>query len=186
MAEPHILRKDTLLPSTRLLRAGSLLTHFVAASLSHAGGGIIGTRTGGEFATPAPSSGGVGFGALAQMILALAIVAFLLKWVLPKVAGKVSKKLVTTADSGIRVEESAQFAGGSLYIVSARGKSILISVTGTQVTTLTELDSVPKPIKDPFEQVLEAAQAMPTPTSAELEARAALDRLAHLTEAHGQ
>jgi len=150
------------------------------------GTGVAGTRLGGEYAAPAPAGSGVGFGALAQMTLALAIVAFLLKWVLPRIAGKVTKKFVTTSGGGIKVEETAQFAGGSLYIISARGKSLLISVSGANVTTLAELSAPTRSAEDPFEFALAEAQARPAPSAAELEARAALDRLSRLTVGHAR
>ena len=118
------------------------------------------------------------------MILALAIVAFLLKWVLPRIAGKITKKLVTSPDGGIHVEESAQFAGGSLYIISARGKSLLVSVAGTNVSTLSDLSQPTRSQLDPFELALAEAQARPALSAAELETRAALDRLSHLTAGH--
>jgi flagellar biogenesis protein FliO len=148
--------------------------------------GVAGTRLGGGYAPPSTPTTGVGFGALAQMMLALAIVAFLLKWVLPRIAGKITKKLVTSPEGGIQVEESAQFAGGSLYIISARGKSLLISVAGTNVTTLTELSDPSRSPADPFEVALAEAQSRPAPSKAELDTRAALDRLTHLTAGHAR
>src|ERR1700678_1724271 len=103
----------------------------MAATAAEAGTGIVGTKLGSDYSPVTTSTNsGVGFGALAQMILALCVVAFVLKWVLPKLAGKITgKKLVTNVTGGIQVEETAQFAGGNLFIVSARGKTILISVT---------------------------------------------------------
>lgn len=156
----------------------------VGGATAWAGAGPLGTKIGGDYALPPAGATGVGFGSLAQMILALAIVAFLLKWVLPKIAGKLTKKLVTTPASGILIEESAQFAGGSLYVITARGKSILVSVAGTTVATLTELDAQAAKPADAFELVLTEAKAKPAPTAAELEARAALDRLTQLTGGH--
>jgi hypothetical protein len=170
----------------RFIRKIASASLFVLAAAAQAGTGVAGTRLGGDYTQTPSTSTGVGFGALAQMVLALAIVAFLLKWVLPKVAGKLTKKLVTTAQGGIQIEESAQFAGGSLYIVSARGKSILISVAGTTVSTLTELTQAPQSQPDAFELALAQAQARPGQTNAELEARAALDRLSHLTVGHAR
>lgn len=166
-------------------RSGAVVGVFILAHSALAGGtGLVGTKLGGDFATPQPAAG-VGFAALAQMLFALAIVGFLLKWVLPRIAGKMTKKLTASPEGGIRVEESAQFAGGNLYIVSARGKSLLISVAGANVATLAELPT-PTTKPDPFEVALAEAQVRPPHSAAELEARAALDRLTQLTGGHAR
>ncbi len=91
-------------------------------------------------AQPQPVVNGFQF---VQMIVAVAIVLGLLKFVLPRVVGKVGKGLHTGLNSSIRVEESATFAAGQLHIVSARGKAILIAVTPQGVTTLADLTEVP-------------------------------------------
>jgi len=165
-------------------KVGLVLLVIGLATIAAAGTGVAGTRLGGEYAPAGSVSTGVGFGALAQMVLALAIVAFLLKWVLPRIAAKFTKKLVSSPEGGIHVEESAQFAGGSLYIISARGKSLLVSVAGTSVTTLSDLTQPTRLHADPFELALAEAQARPASSAAEVEARAALDRLSHLTVGH--
>ncbi|MHB8636165.1 MAG: hypothetical protein ACYC96_06810 [Fimbriimonadaceae bacterium] len=165
-------------------KLGSTVALVGLAAVSFAGQGVAGTRLGGEYAPPSTGNTGVGFGALAQMMLALAIVAFLLKWVLPRIAGKVTKRFVTTTKSGIQIEESAQFAGGSLYIINARGKSLLISVAGTNVTTLADLPQTESVPQDEFELAVAAAEIRPAATAAELQARVALDRLTHLTVGH--
>lgn len=165
-------------------KVGLILFALGSAAFAAAGAGVAGTRLGGEYAPAGSASTGVGFGALAQMVLALAIVAFLLKWVLPRIAGKFTKKLVASPEGGIQVEESAQFAGGSLYIISARGKSLLVSVAGTNITTLSDLSQPTRSQSDAFEVALAEAQARPQLSVAELETRAALDRLSHLTAGH--
>ncbi len=101
---------------------------------------------------------------LLQMLLALAIVFALLKFALPKVASKLSKKLVTGVDSSIRIEESANFAGGSLYVVSARGKTLLLSVGSSGVSCIADLTSSKSEPEPPlFTEILEASVAQPTP-----------------------
>lgn len=90
-----------------------------------------------------------------QMFISLAIVLGLLKFVLPKIAGKLNKKLVTPLNSGIKIEESAHFAGGALYIVSARGKSLLLSVGTSGVQCLTDLTEANPAKQEPlFMEVL--------------------------------
>src|SRR5687767_10574766 len=74
-----------------------------------------------------------------QLLVALGIVLLVLKFVLPKFISKLNKRLVTSQEGGIKVEESASFAGGDLYIVNARGKALLLSVATTGVTCLADL-----------------------------------------------
>lgn len=94
------------------------------------------------------SSGG-GMGALFNVLLALGIVYGLLRYAMPKVLARMNKRLVTGAGSAIKVEESASFAGGSLYVVSARGKAILLSVGAQGVRFLADLTETPKAAESP-------------------------------------
>lgn len=120
--------------------------------------GYLGTR---EEKTSAPmtSAGGpIGVGSLVQMAIALAIVLALVKWVLPKFLGKLNQRLVPSLGSTIKVEESAAFAGGNLYIVNARGKTLLLSATNTGVTMLADLTDAPaEPQVETFQEILEEA-----------------------------
>jgi len=98
-----------------------------------------------------------------QMFISLAIVLGLLKFVLPKVAAKLSKRIVTPLNSGIKIEESAHFAGGALYIVTARGKSLLLSVSNTGVQCLSDLTEPNKAAPEPlFMDVLKEEFDHPT------------------------
>lgn len=132
---------------------------------------------------------------IVQLVIALAVVLALVKWILPKILTRVSKKIVTGIGSQIRIEESAAFAGGNLYIVQAKGKSLLLSVSQQGVQCLADLteESIPTTIAEPeFEQLLAAAPAIPDfvrvhasaqvipnqPT--ETEVQRVLDRLARL------
>jgi hypothetical protein len=146
--------------------------------------GFAGTKTGGDYGATTASSG-VGFGALVQMVVALVIVAVLLRTVLPKIAGKLTKKLVAPTTSGLVIEESAQFAGGNLYVVSVRGKTMLLSATTQGVQHLADLTATPEPAKqDPFVAILEKAENTPAESEAELEIRATLDALRQLNQVH--
>jgi hypothetical protein len=140
----------------------------------------------------AAASPGVGFGPLLQMMIALGIVLGLLKVVLPKVAAKFGKRIVTGLNSPINIEESAAFAGGNLYVVSVRGKTLLLSASQAGVNCLADL-TTPGPVKDEptFGEILEVQQATPAPAMALIEApdvepveddsvQAALDRLSRL------
>ena len=141
---------------------------------------------------------------LFQMLLALGIVFALLKFALPRVANKLNKRLVTGLNSTIRIEESANFAGGSLYIVNAREKTLLLSVGTNGVSCVADLTPATKPKEAPlFSEVLDRASgdlgmievevALPPTSSAtagatqtprpepdERQVRQALDRLARI------
>lgn len=94
-------------------------------------------------------SGGGGIGALFNVLLALGIVYGLLRYAMPKVMSRLNKRLVTGTGSAIRIEESASFAGGSLYVVSARGKSLLLSVGAQGVRCLADLTETAKAAEAP-------------------------------------
>lgn len=76
---------------------------------------------------------------LVQLLLALAIVFVLIRYLLPKVVAKAGKRLVTKVGSPIKVEESASFGGGMLYVVEARNKTLLLSVGAQGVSCLADL-----------------------------------------------
>lgn len=141
------------------------------------------------------AASGAGIGSLFNILLALGIVYGLLKFAMPKMLGRMNRKLATGVGSDIRIEESATFAGGSLYVVSARGRSLLLSVGTQGVQCLADLtDPVPKPEPPTFgdfvEQEIRAVSAERTPASPTLEetpvpesewatALERLERLAH-------
>lgn len=95
-----------------------------------------------DLVVPAPSretAAPVGLPQLFQLLAALGIVLALLKWVLPKVMAKMNKRLVTKVGSTIRIEETAAFAGGMLYVVTARDKTLLLAVGAQGVQCLADL-----------------------------------------------
>lgn len=110
-----------------------------------AGPGMLGTRTD---ATPSVAGGSspVGIMSMIQMLVALGIVVALVKFVLPKFLGKVAKP---TSEGDITIESTASLnASGSLHIVSARGRTLLIGATPTGMTCLADLteDAEPAPL----------------------------------------
>jgi hypothetical protein len=122
----------------------------------------LGTKSDVVFAS-APSSGIP----ILQMFISLAIVLGLLKFVLPKLATKLNKKLVTPLNSSIKIEESAQFAGGALYVVTARGKSLLLAVSGAGVQCLSDLTPAVAPKPEPlFMDILKEEVDQPAATFA--------------------
>lgn len=97
-----------------------------------------------------------------QMLLALGLVLVLLKFLLPKLIGKFGKKLVTKLDGGVKVEESANFPGGTLYVVSARKKTLLVSVAASGVACLADLTEptiAPEPLT--FQEMVDHAVVEP-------------------------
>ncbi len=76
---------------------------------------------------------------LLQMVIVLLIVVGLLKWVMPKWLARLKGKLSVSENSSIKVEESAAFASGMLYVVSVREKTLLLSASNQGVTCLADL-----------------------------------------------
>lgn len=98
------------------------------------------------------SSSPVGIMPIMQMALALAFVLVLVKYVLPKVVGKLNKRISPALGGAINIEESAAFAGGNLYVVTVRNKTLLLSASSTGVNCLADLT------ENPFEEALRAAE----------------------------
>ncbi len=117
--------------------------------------GLLGTKTAPPVAVGAPSGGG----GLVQTLLAVAVVAILLKWALPKLARRLGAPLNAPPGSGLRIEESASFPGGHLHVVRARGKTLLVGTTSGSVATLADLTEPASPRDDLplFREMVEAA-----------------------------
>ncbi len=171
-------------------RALLALIFFPAAALAN--DGILGTRAGGGISASSNQGSPVGAMPLVQMVIALAIVGFLVRWALPKVLTKVNKKIVTNMGSAIRIEESAAFAGGNLYVVQAKSKTLLLSVSTAGVSCLADItDSTPNPLDNlpTFHEMVESAPGTPpmavveveVPTKAPNEIEEALARLRRLS-----
>ena len=108
--------------------------------------GFMGTKISGSTSPSGAAAAGPGLESFIQMVIALGIVLILLKAVIPKLAGKLGKKLSTGSATTLTIEETASFAGGNLYIVRARSKTLLLSASSTGVTCLsdlTETDTTP-------------------------------------------
>lgn len=75
----------------------------------------------------------------AQMMVALGIVLFLLKVGLPKVVGIFGNRLSPSLGSEIRIEESASCGASVLHVVTVRGRTLLLGVTASGVSTLADL-----------------------------------------------
>jgi flagellar biogenesis protein FliO len=168
------------------------------AAAANAQTGFLGTKASPNPA-PAPAQG-VGIGGLIQMLAALAIVAFLLKFVLPKLAGKFNGKWLAKPSGQMKLEESLNVPGGALHLVTVRGRTFLLGVTPQAIHTVAEVSAPPQAhVPDPFEvTLLEASPFEPSQplenghtengeseeTQQEITPAEALRRLAQITGEH--
>jgi len=121
----------------------------ITPTLALAGEGILGTKPSPGVVAAGPGQGTPGFFNLLQMLVAVGIVLAIIKFVMPKLVSKMGGKLTTKVAGGIQIEESANFAGGSLYVVTVRNKSLLLGVSGAQMNCLADLGPVNKPDPGP-------------------------------------
>jgi flagellar biogenesis protein FliO len=139
--------------------------------------GAFGTRAGAPIQRVAsPDNASTGW---AQLGIALLIVAVGLRWGLPRLmrwAGKTGDG--SPLDGQIRILETRSAVGGSLMLVKARDKLLLIGATPQGMHLLADLtDTLPKPEPAPiaesaFEQVLREARPAAPPLDLQQEAAA--------------
>jgi flagellar biogenesis protein FliO len=153
--------------------------------------GAFGTRAGApvqRVASPDASSTG-----WAQLGIALLIVAVGLRWGLPRLlrwAGKTGDG--SPVDGQIRIIETRSAVGGSLMLVKARDKLLLIGATPQGMHLLADLtDTLPKPEPAPiaesaFEQVLRTAHPAAPPPDLQQEAAAQVQTRLRQTRAQLQ
>lgn len=121
------------------MRKWAWLVGFAAVQMAQAQGtGFLGTKAdaakkvAGDPSTPSIMP-------LLQMLLVAGILLYLFKSLAPKLISKFNKRLVTNNSGNIFIEESAQFAGGSLFVVTARQRTLLLSVGSNGVNCLADL-----------------------------------------------
>ncbi len=153
--------------------------------------GAFGTRAGApiqRIAAPDNSSSG-----WAQLGVALLIVAVGLRWGLPRLlrwAGKTGDG--SPVDGQIRILETRSAVGGSLMLVKARDKLLLVGATPQGMHLLADLtDTLPKaeattPSESAFEQVLRQARPVAPPPDLQQEAAAHVQSRLQQTRAHLQ
>lgn len=90
-------------------------------------------------ASQVTSSTGNGMMPMVQMLVALGIVAALLKFVLPKLSPSLKTKFNSSLGSTLRVEESTTVPGGSICVISVRGRTLLIGVNPQTISLLSDL-----------------------------------------------
>lgn len=144
-----------------LIAAASFLTVLAGAQ------SYMGTKSGGgSVSLDAASAGGPGLGSFVQMVLALGVVLALVKYIVPKLAGQMNRKLVTSSNGALKIEESAHFAGGTLYIVRARSKTLLLGVNGSSINCLADISEPPADLPPTFQEIVEAEEAKPVHAAA--------------------
>lgn len=131
------------------IRLTALVSLLTAAAVA-AAQGFPGAKADPVGSSDSAGAGGPGLGSLFNVLLALGLVYGILKFAAPKLMGRMNRKLSPGTGSDIRIEESATFAGGNLYVVSARGRSLLLSVGTGGVQCLADLtDPAPKAPEPP-------------------------------------
>ena len=81
----------------------------------------------------------VGIGPVVQLLVALGLVGAGIKFALPWIVRRFGGRLSTEIGGTIRIEESAAFPGGRLYVVEARGRTLLLGTTPQSVNCLADL-----------------------------------------------
>ncbi|HEY3783157.1 MAG TPA: hypothetical protein VGL56_18925 [Fimbriimonadaceae bacterium] len=173
-----------------------LIATFLGTAVAAIAGPNFGTKQDPIPTAPVGGAPNMGFMPMLQMLVALGIVLALIKFVLPKFMGKLNKRLVAKSGSGILIEDTASFAGGQLYVVSVRGKSLLLSASNSGVSCLADLttarpkngqplfmDMLAKETDDPsYLYVEESGEPTPVMKAAmtEDEIQAAIERLNRL------
>ncbi|HLO97714.1 MAG TPA: flagellar biosynthetic protein FliO [Fimbriimonas sp.] len=143
------------------MKAKLLLIATALATLANAQDGILGTKGSNS---PMLNSGASTGGSFLQMMVAVIVVVGLLKFVAPKLMAKFGGRMFTPVGSQIKIEESASFPGGNLYLVNVKDRSLLVGVTGTSIQTLADLGITPAPDPGPtFMEMIEVAHTSPEP-----------------------
>lgn len=114
-----------------------------------------------------------------QMLITAVVLFGLFKWLAPKIRNWVGTRMDKPLESDLKIEESATLAQGALYVVSLRGKSILIGATPQSISLLTELTPNTVATEEPvfFEMLDKAAVEMEQEPSTTTDSRARLDQL---------
>jgi|GEM_PF-6139713 len=160
------------------------------------GQGSLGTRSGGGFSQISQATG-FGIGNLIQMLVALGIVAILLKWLLPKVATKFLKSPKLSKTTTIQVLETTQVGPAQLHLIEAKGSLLLLSSNSTGLSLISVLHPTGDPIttedefktkkknseydEEPFSLCLDSEQSSPQIVVKSVNPLEALDRLARIS-----
>ncbi len=128
-------------------------------SLAKASGDFLGTKSD---PIPAPVNiSPITGSSMVQMLIVLAAVLAIVKFGMPRIMAMFGNRLVTGTTANIRIEESASFPGGNLYVVRARNKTLLLGVANAGIQCLADLTE-PHPLEKAltFQEMLESAPGM--------------------------
>lgn len=145
------------------MRTTTLLLWLGVGGAAAAQQGFLGTKP--QPAVAAAPASPVGVMPVLQMAVALAIVAVVVKFALPWGIRKFGRRLVTTVDSPIRVEETATCGAGTLHVVTVRGRTLLLA-SGPQGTNLIADLTVAPPQPKTFLELVEEAEPTPPRSAA--------------------
>lgn len=98
-------------------------------------------------ATKAPAGPAVQGMDIVQMLLALGLVAVILKWGLPKLLSKFNGWKPAVSKGGIILSESTTLGAGMIQIVEVRGRTLLVGATPTHINLIADL-SVSAPVQE--------------------------------------
>ena len=143
------------------MRSWAILAMAAAASTAISGEQFPGAKADLATSTAQVSGGGSGLMPLFQMAIVAGLILLFLKFWLPKVLGKLSKRVNPKMGGSIRIEESADFAGGTLYVAQVRKKTLLLCSSGSGVQCLADLTEAENTDSEPrsFAETLQAASA---------------------------
>lgn len=112
----------------------------------------LGTKTGGEFGTPGTSTSSalVFF----ELVIILVVIAVAIKFWLPNWQKKASNRVNLPLNSQLRIEEQATCGPGKLYVVSVRGRTLLLGATPNSISSLADLTQEELPAPTEFEKVM--------------------------------
>lgn len=118
----------------------------------------------------AQANSGSGLGQLINLFVVIAVMFVLIKFGLPKMIHRLTNRMSTPLESSLKVEESATIGAGGLYVVTVRGKTLLVggSANGSMalIADLTESDRAERQEPAFFEVLDQAAvEAEPAPTA---------------------
>ena len=134
------------------MKLGASVAVLSLFTFSSAGDGLFGTKT-----SPMPTTGNessIGYLPVVQMIVALILVLFLVKWAMPLLVKKYTNKVQKGSSSGIRIEETATIGPANLCVVTVRGRTLLLGSTAENVACLADLTKV-EPEPATFQEMLE-------------------------------
>ena len=121
----------------------------------------LGTKPDITLGNPASFSTSSSIMPLVQLAVVVGVIAFALKLLLPRMLPMINKKLNPSLGSRIKIEESASFAGGTLYIVSVGEQSALLSVSTQGVQKVMSLEHASEPSERAFFEHVDAKSAKP-------------------------